>query len=43
MEDIENCSFEPGQVGDERPTFGKRMIVEKIRQIKDLRKVSMAP
>src|SRR6267142_665983 len=33
MENIENCSFEPGQVGNERPTFGKRMIVEKVRQV----------
>ena len=33
MKDIENCPFEPSEVGDERPTFGKRMIVEKVRQV----------
>src|ERR1700739_383958 len=33
MKDIENCPFQPRQVGDERPTFGKRMIVEKVRQV----------
>src|SRR6266404_5790456 len=33
MENLENCSFQPGQVGYEGPTFGKRMIVEKVRQV----------
>jgi hypothetical protein len=31
MKDIENCPFESRQLGDERPTFGKRMNVEKVR------------
>ena len=33
MEDIQNCSFQPRQLANERPTLGKGMVAKKAIQI----------